>query len=307
MGVGYLLLYAAFAVVALWLVGELLLQYKAPLAWRAAALAGFLGVVGGMRMASVAVIGLGAAAFAVGQTFVTLSVKRGYEAGWSLHRPDGSLPGPLGRLPFLSAAPGPAGEPWEEPVGEVGPVEFGSAGFDHDGGDHDGGDHGGPQAPAGQQVYEMQPLHDDDSDGYGVYTGAGAGVGADPGAAAGADGQGWYDASYADHPQQDPYAAAAQGGYGQQTQYAQGYAQQGWYDASYAGHPQQDPYAAAAQGGYDQQAQYAQGYAQQGQYAQADWSQQAYAGYTVPQQGGDPQQHQQYHYEPQTGTWQPSA
>ncbi|MFE0464868.1 hypothetical protein ACFW1A_37005 [Kitasatospora sp. NPDC058965] len=127
MGIGMLALYAALAVVALWLIAELLLQNRAPLHWRALALLGFLAVVAGMGPRSVPVIGAGAAAFAAGQVLVTLSVKRGYRAGWSLRRPDGALPGALARVPLLSAATGgvPAAAviEAEQRVGEVGPVE----------------------------------------------------------------------------------------------------------------------------------------------------------------------------------------
>ncbi|MER5642248.1 hypothetical protein ABT095_35565 [Kitasatospora sp. NPDC002227] len=127
MSAGYLLLYAALAVVAVWLVAELLFQHRAPVHWRALALVGFLTVVAGMSLSSVPVIGAGAAAFAVGQVFVTLAVKQGRPVGWSLRRPDGSLPGPLARVPLLSAATGgavaAAAVAASEPVGEVGPVE----------------------------------------------------------------------------------------------------------------------------------------------------------------------------------------
>jgi hypothetical protein len=40
---GYTVLYIAFGVVALWLLGEVLLQDKARLRWRALAFVGFLG------------------------------------------------------------------------------------------------------------------------------------------------------------------------------------------------------------------------------------------------------------------------
>jgi len=127
MSTGYLLLHVALAVVALWLVAELLLQNRAPLLWRAVALTGFACVVVGMQLQSVPVIGLGAAGFALGQTFVTLAVKRGRPVGWSLRRPDGSLPGPLAKVPLLSAATGGvavAAVAVETPlVGEVGPIE----------------------------------------------------------------------------------------------------------------------------------------------------------------------------------------
>jgi hypothetical protein len=81
---GWTVLYIAFGIVALWLLGEVLLQYKARLRWRLLAFVGFLGVVAGVLMSSVVVIGLGAAAFAVGQTWVTLSFRRGFSADWAL-------------------------------------------------------------------------------------------------------------------------------------------------------------------------------------------------------------------------------
>ncbi|MGZ0237867.1 hypothetical protein ACNFR4_36225, partial [Streptomyces sp. CPS1] len=77
---GWTVLYIAFGVVALWLLGEVLLQYKARLRWRLLAFAGFLGVVVGVMMPSVLVIGAGAIAFTVGQTLVTLSFRRGFVA-----------------------------------------------------------------------------------------------------------------------------------------------------------------------------------------------------------------------------------
>ncbi|MEV5241655.1 hypothetical protein AB0K89_21490 [Streptomyces cinnamoneus] len=83
---GWTVLYIAFGVVALWLLGEVLLQYKARLRWRLLAFVGFLGVVAGVVIPSVAVIVVGAIAFAVGQTFVTLSFRRGFSRGWALRR-----------------------------------------------------------------------------------------------------------------------------------------------------------------------------------------------------------------------------
>ncbi|MGW2600497.1 hypothetical protein [Streptomyces klenkii] len=83
---GWTVLYIAFGVVALWLLGEVLLQYKARLRWRLLAFAGFLGVVAGVVIPSVAVIVVGAVAFAVGQTYVTLSFRRGFSRGWALRR-----------------------------------------------------------------------------------------------------------------------------------------------------------------------------------------------------------------------------
>ncbi|MEX2981957.1 hypothetical protein [Streptomyces sp. C36] len=83
---GWTVLYIAFGIVALWLLGEVLLQYKARLRWRLLAFVGFLGVVAGVAVPSVAVIVVGALAFGVGQTFVTLSFRRGFSMGWALRR-----------------------------------------------------------------------------------------------------------------------------------------------------------------------------------------------------------------------------
>lgn len=231
MGIGYLLLYVALAVVAVWLTAELLFQNRAPLHWRGLALVGFLCVVAGMRLGSAVVIGAGAAAFAVGQVFVTLAVKQGRIAGWSLRRPDGSLPGPLARVPLLGAATGGAAVAVAaavEPVGEVGPVEPEE-----------------PQAPFGQ----MQELAPDD----GVYT------------------EETSPAYYQQQPEQyyqpayDPATAAYEQQQWQQPQPTYG------YDQSYGGQPQyhdpygqqqpqyQDPYAQPQQQPweYQQQAQVA--------------------------------------------------
>jgi hypothetical protein len=81
---GYTVLYIAFGGVALWLLGEVLLQYKARLRWRLLAFGGFVGVVLGVYLPSVIVIALGAAAFGTGQTFVTLSYRRGFTSGWAI-------------------------------------------------------------------------------------------------------------------------------------------------------------------------------------------------------------------------------
>ncbi|MDB1089882.1 hypothetical protein PJ985_20195 [Streptomyces sp. ACA25] len=81
---GWTVLYIAFGLVALWLLGEVLLQYKARLRWRLTAFFGFLTVVFGVLLPSVYVIALGTIAFAVGQTCVTLSFRRGFSTGWAL-------------------------------------------------------------------------------------------------------------------------------------------------------------------------------------------------------------------------------
>ncbi|WP_316520788.1 hypothetical protein [Kitasatospora brasiliensis] len=262
MGIGYLLLCAALAVVALWLLAEVLFQNRAPLHWRILALAGFLGVAAGMSIGSVVVIGAGAALFAVGQTFVTLSVKRGYQAGWSLRKPDGSLPGPLAKVPLLGALTGGAAAvaavaAAEERVGEVSAVEETPA-----------------PAPAAVPVpmpdavpeveqtaaFEMHELAQD-----GVYA------------------PGYYEQQPQQQPQ-DPYAAAYQAGYDQQQwqteqQPAFSYDQQP-YDG-YPQHQQQDPY-----GGYQQQPQDPYAGYQQPQHQQ-------------PQQPWDPNAQQQQHWQPQ--------
>ncbi|MFE2111033.1 hypothetical protein ACFXAF_34915 [Kitasatospora sp. NPDC059463] len=271
MGIGYLLLYGALAVVALWLVAELLFQNRAPLHWRGLALGGFLAVAGGMAVGSVPVIGAGAAMFAVGQTFVTLSVKRGYAAGWSLRLADGSLPGPLARVPFLGALTGggaavAAAAVAVEQVGEVGAVEEAPA-----------------AAPVAEETaveqtaaFEMQELAAD-----GVYA----------------------PAYYEQQPQPDPYAA-----YQQQPQQHQqyGYEQQQWqqpvgYDQGYGGYPQQQQ----PQYGYEQQPQpdpYAAYQQQPQQHQQYGYEQQQWQP-TEPQPHPDqpitgiPQQPQQPHYD----------
>ncbi|MFD5437489.1 hypothetical protein ACFWJ4_35735 [Kitasatospora sp. NPDC127067] len=261
MGIGYLLLYTALAVVALWLVAEVLLQNRAPLHWRVLALAGFLGVAAGMVLGSVVVIGAGAALFAVGQTFVTLAVKRGHQAGWSLRKADGSLPGPLAKVPLLGALTGGAAAVAavavaRKRVGEVSAVEETRT-----------------SAPVPVEVpdevpevertaaFEMQELAQD-----GVYA------------------PGYYEQQQQVQQQhQDPYAAAYQSGYDQQqwqTQQQPAYA----YDQqqSYGGYPQQqDPY-----GGYPQQ---------------QDQQQDPYAGYQQPQhqQTWDPNAQPQQQWQPQ--------
>ncbi|MFE0764898.1 hypothetical protein [Streptomyces smyrnaeus] len=139
---GWTVLYIAFGVVALWLLGEVLLQYKARLRWRALAFTGFLGVVVGTVLPSILVIGVGIAAFAVGQTFVTLSVRSGFTAGWSLgggpgssrrRRSGAAAPGPDTaslevsdlRTHSPGAVPAPGAAPVPDPVDDYGPQGYG--------------------------------------------------------------------------------------------------------------------------------------------------------------------------------------
>ncbi|WP_040907415.1 hypothetical protein [Streptomyces griseoflavus] len=205
---GWTVLYIAFGIVALWLLGEVLLQYKARLRWRLLAFAGFLGVVLGVLIPSVPVIGLGAAAFAIGQTYVTLSFRRGFAAGWAVN------------APLLAAATGHRGErgrkdPALEVSGPETPTGHGDEGDGHReragytaDDDYDRDDVFTPAARPDQMaaaettaVYEPQPMPDD-TGSYGVY------------------GDTAYDTGYADQQQyaqqgytQDPYA----GNYGGET------------------------------------------------------------------------------------------
>ena len=165
---GWTVLYIAFGIVALWLLGEVLLQYKARLRWRLLAFVGFLGVVVGVLIPSVVVIGLGAAAFAVGQTYVTLSFRRGFASGWA-----------------VTGRPAPGGgkrnrRDRQEPTLEVSDLRAGdyadaTHGDDSDlyGDDHDRDDvftparAAAPPAAETTAVYDPQPMPDD-TGSYGV-------------------------------------------------------------------------------------------------------------------------------------------
>ncbi|MEW2286609.1 hypothetical protein [Streptomyces sp. NPDC047841] len=303
---GWTVLYIAFGGVALWLLGEVLLQYKARLRWRLLAFGGFLGVVVGVLMPSVIVIGLGAIAFAVGQTYVTLSFRRGFASGWAVKRPgpeaaagskrrrgraDRHAPDPQGADPESAPAAddGDPGATGHEPYGH------GQAHGDYDD-DYDRDDVFTPAARAADPtaaettaVYEPQPLPDDTGN-YGVY--------GDPAHAHPA-------------PQGDqPSYAYDYSGYGQPQGYAyDGAAQQGY--ANYS-----DPYIGSQpHGSYDQG--YAQQYGQQQGYAQDPYATGGYGetpagGVWVPQQrtdetyGGElpqeqPYPHQQGGQQPQSG------
>jgi hypothetical protein len=143
---GWTVLYIAFGVVALWLLGEVLLQYKARLRWRLLAFGGFLGVVLGVLLPSIVVIAFGAIAFAVGQTYVTLSFRRGFSTGWAL----GGSPG-ASRRRRSGSTQGAAVT--HEPTLEVSDLAYEPA---------------GAPAPETDAVYEPQPLLDDTGQ-YGVY------------------------------------------------------------------------------------------------------------------------------------------
>ncbi|MGW6532955.1 hypothetical protein [Streptomyces venezuelae] len=147
---GWTVLYIAFGFVALWLLGEVLLQYKARLRWRLLAFVGFLGVVVGVLIPSVWIIGLGAIAFATGQTYVTLSFRKGFSTGWAL----GGRPG----LSKRRRASGRDTTAKEEPTLQVSDLEYEQVPPPpaH-----------GPEIP-GDGVYEPEPMPDDTGQ-YGVY------------------------------------------------------------------------------------------------------------------------------------------
>ncbi|GAB3178365.1 hypothetical protein [Streptomyces incanus] len=302
---GWTVLYIAFGVVALWLLGEVLLQYKARLRWRLLAFAGFVGVVFGVLIPSVVVIGLGAIAFAIGQTYVTLSFRRGFEAGWAVN------------APLLSAVKGGRGERGrEEPTLEVSDLEAIGDRYGDEGAeqrrdrasygaddDYDRDDvftpvRGEQQADAETTaVYEPQPMPDD-TGSYGVYGDNGYGT-----------------------PAQDQYAATAQSadqGYDTGQNYAYGYSgygQQQSYDTTgqqqqyaaysdpYIGNPTYD--GTSYDTGYtDPQQQYGQqGYGQD-QYGGGYGGETPAGGLWVPQQrntddpyGGELPQEQPYPYQ----------
>ncbi|MFF4254690.1 hypothetical protein ACFY1L_26130 [Streptomyces sp. NPDC001663] len=263
---GWTVLYIAFGIVALWLLGEVLLQYKARLRWRLLAFAGFLGVVVGVLIPSVIVIGLGAAAFAVGQTYVTLSFRRGFASGWAVSR--SGLGGSSKRR---------RGEPdRQDPTLEVSDLEPGEGGYGDTGSynrdsvaygqddEYDRDDVFTPARPAAAEttaVYEPQPLPDD-TGSYGIYNDSAYAAAADANT-----GQGQYataaqgvDQNYA----YDGYSGYDQQQYGYDTTGQQQYAAYsdpyigtqtygGGYDTSYGQYGQQaygqDQYATGTYGG----------------------------------------------------------
>ena len=285
---GYSVLYIAFAIVALWLLGEVLLQYKARLRWRVLAFAGFLGVVGGVALREVVVIVLGALAFGTGQTFVTLSYKRGFSTGWAL----GGRPGSSRRR--RSAAPRVT-----EPVLEVTPVEEEPVAAAAPGyGRPEGGQPGpGPAEP----IYQPVPMHEDSGE-YPLYDGQSAYT-PDPYTSGGYEGYGaQVYGDWTAQPQTAAASAPAEGGYpggydgaaytGGYEQY-QPQQQPGWDtpapDYGYQQAPYQEQPAAAAPG-YD-----GYGYGQ----GAGDWQSQPQQPYpqAPPQPAADP--YGSYGYEQQ--------
>ncbi|MEU1040878.1 hypothetical protein ACFYP4_33500 [Streptomyces sp. NPDC005551] len=276
---GWTVLYIAFGMVALWLLGEVLLQYKARLRWRLLAFAGFLCVVVGVLIPSVVVIGLGAAAFAVGQTYVTLSFRRGFSTGWAI----GGRPGASKRR---------RGEQdREEPAPEVSGAEAtGVRPYTRDD-DYDPDDvftPAPPSAPAAAAVYEPQPLPDD-TGSYGVY---------DENAYAGNPPQGTGQSQ-----DQQAYAYGSYAGYDQQQYgYDTGQQQYAAYSDPYIG---TQTYGSASYdtAGYDGQAYGQQGY-DQFQYTGTSAGETPPGGVWVPQQrnaedpyGGELPPEQPYPYQ----------
>ncbi|PTM91579.1 MULTISPECIES: hypothetical protein [unclassified Streptomyces] len=308
---GWTVLYIAFGIVALWLLGEVLLQYKARLRWRLLAFAGFLGVVIGVLIPSVFVIGLGAAAFAVGQTYVTLSFRRGFSAGWAVKRPEAGEPTKRRRgkadhrdptLEVSDLEPGDGGYGEQAAYPQENPAFSGEDDFDRDD-VFTPARAEQPMAMDSTAVYEPQPLPDD-TGSYGVYN--------DPAYAGAAD------PSYAGATGQDQYATAAQGADQTYGYDYSGYDQQQYgYDTTgqqqYAAYS--DPYIGTQTygGGYDTgYGQYGQqGYGQD-QYATGGYGQTPAGGVWVPQQrtdetyGGELPPEQPYPYQ-DNGQGQPQG
>ncbi|WP_299531038.1 hypothetical protein [uncultured Streptomyces sp.] len=247
---GWTVLYIAFGIVALWLLGEVLLQYKARLRWRLLAFAGFLCVVLGVLIPSVPVIALGAITFAAGQTYVTLSFRKGFSTGWAL----GGNPGASRRR----RATGPDGPARQEPTLEVSDLEVSDPGAGPAGPEF-------PERPDGPpvSVYAPEPLPDETGQ-YGVYRDSpyaspydsaghgGYGDGRDQPAHAG------YEDPYADRSgavPADSYGGGAYG-YGDQQSYASysdpyigpgtpaaAYPDSDGYHGGHGGGPSEGPYA----------------------------------------------------------------
>jgi hypothetical protein len=260
---GWAVLYIAFGLVALWLLGEVLLQYKARLRWRLLAFVGFLGVVLGVLMPSVLVIAAGAIAFAIGQTYVTLSFRRGFASGWALK----NGPGGAGAAAESGSKRRRRGPVRQEPTLEVSDLEYEQKAQEEYA--------PVPESPAeSTAVYATTEPMPDDTGQYGVYSDAA-----------------YAQAAQADHSNQ---------GYGYDTA-AYGYDQQNYgYDTGqqqYAA-PYSDPYIGAQT--YPEQPQYGDPYATGQQqysdpYAAAGYSTDTPpGGVWVPQQRQGEEQQQGY-------------
>lgn len=308
---GWTVLYIAFGIVALWLLGEVLLQYKARLRWRLLAFVGFLTVVVGVLMPSVPVIGAGAIAFAVGQTYVTLSFRSGFSSGWAMS----NAPAWAVRRRDDEAEHDEAYDGYDDREGYDGYAAY----EDHEPapGRPEPAPGTAPAAPAdapGEAVYTPQPMPDETGQ-YGVYDDS-ARQAAEQGAYAGHDGYPGYTGygqGSLDPYGQDVHAAAhetygepyagGQGNPGDQGIYAgpqQTYAEAGfdYNSGQYAGYP--DPYG---QQQYDPYSGYGQGY-DAGGYAADPYQAQQYGtetppgGVWVPQQRDGEPQYQQSEEQP---------
>jgi hypothetical protein len=279
---GWTVLYIAFGIVALWLLGEVLLQYKARLRWRLLAFAGFLGVVVGVLVPSVVVIGLGATAFAVGQTYVTLSFRRGFSTGWAL----GGSPG-VSRRRKSGGRQNP--EVSREPTLEVSDLAYESA----------------SPIPEPEAVHEPEPLSEAPGQ-YGVYSDAAQTQGGQDQALDPGQDYAAYDA-YSGYGQQ----SAGQDGYAGQDDYGTGRQQYAAYSGPYVGGQQDNIYETYDSFGGRQQ--YADPYVQQqyaDPYAQQQYSETPPGGVWVPQQRDSEQQMPQeqpppYGYDPGYNEQQP--
>ncbi|MCY0926492.1 hypothetical protein OTB20_09795 [Streptomyces sp. H27-H1] len=149
---GMTVLYSAFGLVALWLLAEVLMQYKARLRWRLLAFAGFAAVVAGVVLPSVLVIGAGAVAFAIGQTLVTLSFRKGFVSGWALRRGKSAEP----ELP-QNRRRRAGGGPRQEPALEVTALEYGfDPADDEDSGEQSAAYAAGARREPAQEFYVPQ-------------------------------------------------------------------------------------------------------------------------------------------------------
>ncbi|SFF20433.1 hypothetical protein SAMN05216251_109261 [Actinacidiphila alni] len=306
---GYSVLYLAFGIVALWLLGEVLLQYKARLRWRLLAFAGFLGVVVGVYQRDVIIIVLGALAFGTGQSFVTLSYKRGFSTGWAL----GGRPGSSRRRK--------RGGGVSEPVLEVSPVEAeygagqgaefaaGQPGGPVDELDADEPDVFGARPPLdpSTQVYQAVPMHDDSGE-YPLYDGQSSYT-PDPYTSGGYEGygaQGYAGWGGEPQPAAASYGSDGSGGFGgdgyDRTDPSDPGGQSGWGGHEYGYDPGAYQEPAAASYGYDTPAGGTDGYGYG--YQQQPAGSDPY-GYPYPQQNEPqaqpyiPQQQYQSPYEQQ--------
>ncbi|MEV7525988.1 hypothetical protein [Streptomyces sp. NPDC091371] len=282
---GMTVLYIAFGIVALWLLAEVLMQYKARLRWRLLAFAGFLGVVAGVVLPSVPVIGAGAAMFALGQTLVTLSFRKGFEAGWAIRR-GGE---PVRQQSRRRRSGGPV---HQEPSLEVTGLEYEDRAA------------GGRGPDADPEVYSPEPVPED-TGSYGIQSFVPAQPGPDPaqtGAFASPFTTGEQDAhQYAAYydPSQPQGGQGGQGGY---DYYADGYPT-GEQQQVYAAYS--DPYIGT--GGMPPSTDPYAGYAPYGDYGQQQYSMDTPpGGVWVPQQRTTDEYGQPYPPEDQQGYPYPS-